>query len=155
MGSVIFVFLWNHWCIFISELIQLIDPCIVIIAVKSFLLIDLLKSIGSSEPTYVSRNDDWFKTIPNLVMLNVSITFILICLAMRQVFTWCIILSLPGYIMVVHRKLILLSHIMCSTLAFYGFSISPGSTSDSSVQNVYHQVVQMSTQEEGWSIGGW
>ena len=31
------------------------------------------KSIGSSEPTYVSRSDDWFKTLPNLVMCNVSI----------------------------------------------------------------------------------
>ena len=35
------------------------------------------KSIGSSEPTYESRSDDWFKTHPNLVLWNVSITSIL------------------------------------------------------------------------------
>ena len=32
------------------------------------------KSIGSSEPTYESWSDDWFKTHPSLVLWNVSIT---------------------------------------------------------------------------------
>ena len=71
----------NHRNTLISGLMQVINLCIVLIAIKSSLLIDLLKSIGSSEPTYVSRNDDWFKAVPNLVMWNVSITSICICLA--------------------------------------------------------------------------
>ena len=106
LSSVLFM---NHRNILISELMQLIDLCIVLTAIKSSLFIDLLKSIGSSEPTYVSRNDDWFKTVPNLVMWNVSITSILICLAMRQVFTWCIF-SPPEYTLVEHKRVSVLSH---------------------------------------------
>ena len=72
---------------------------------------------------------------------------------MRQV-SLDVFFFLPGYSMVGHKKLILLSHITCSTLAFHGFSISLGSTSDSSVQNVDHQVAQWVTQEERGVLEG-
>ena len=37
---------------------------------------------------------------------------------------------------------------MCSVLAFHGLSISPGSTSDSSVQNTHRQDAKVTMQEE-------
>ena len=79
----------NHRDIFTAESIQIIDSYIVKSATKSFLLIKPYKSIGSSEPTYVNRSDDWFETLPDLVLCNVSITSILYALP-EICYTWCI-----------------------------------------------------------------
>ena len=68
---------------------QISEPYIVIVAAKSVLFVKLIKSIGSSEPTYVSRNDDWFKTLPNLILCDVSITSSLYAL-LGICHTWCI-----------------------------------------------------------------
>ncbi len=38
---------------------------------------------------------------------------------------------------------------MCSILAFHGLSISPASTSDSSVQKAHRKVAQLTIPEEG------